>query len=896
MPMSKFSIILFFLLACFPLYGQTGEVTGRLVDAKTQEPLPFANVYINKTTVGTVTNDSGKFVLRKVPFGIAEIVFSFVGYTPVQQRIVVREKNDLKIVPLSPDIQQLSEIEIKSSRDKTWEKQERKFEKIFLGTTIHCKILNPWVINFGNENGVIIANASQPIEIENRNLGYHLFFQLKNFRYSASGYVIVGNVLFKELTTAVATEALAWKKNRERAYYGSAKHLMKSILDRQVSRNGFSLYRERIKGKLPAHNFTLELQTNLAPYDTGSMVIAGATNHEYRISLKEKVEVHYDLGFSEKNYYNDINSPISWIEVKGGTVIVSGDGTILNPTDVAVSGEMADARVSDMLPSDYKPGSIVAIEAPKNISAIRLQEKPYLHTDKPYYYVGDQIWFSAYMKYRAPALMDTLSKVLYVDLMDSSQMIQHRIVKLDSARGEGSISLSTKVKPGNYFLRAYTHWMRNYGVEQFFYKPIKILSPGEKVNLPASEVMPDNQLRIAFDKWEYNKREEVKMIIRLDTTETVDVVSGSYSVSVTDESVSVPIATPTIQTELEIAEPSKGMLPKFLYPIERGISISGIYQDEKGKGKKTKLTLLPETFESIYQVPTLMNGEFSLRDLSFYDTLRFGVQPKEGKIALIAPSVPQLPEKLPILNLPVVPMTEPYVSPSGDTTASIVLKEVVVEQKKEKIKYEGSYAEPDFSIKGDDIETYQNLAAAIAAKIPAYRLISWEMHWYLIWARGEFTRVRAPSEPVLFVDNSQVIGETAGDRLVTINPASIDHIEVKGMIGSNVGANGAGGTIMVFTKRYTEPAFKGLPILKVKGFDHPKVFISPDYNAGASLKEDFRSTLYWNPKVNLSSRRPSLGLTFFTSDRPGTYRVVVEGITIQGKKIHAEARLKVKEE
>jgi hypothetical protein len=895
--MNKFSFIVIGLLRCFSLYGQTGEIAGRLVDAKTHEPLPFANVYINKTTVGTVTNDSGKFVLKKVPLGPTEIVFSFVGYTPVQQRIEVKERNDLKTVSLNPDVQQLSEIEIKSSRDKTWEKQERKFEKIFLGVTANCKILNPWVINFTNENGVIIADASQPIEIENRILGYKLFFQLKNFRYSSTGYVIVGNVLFKELTTTIATEAIAWKKNREHAYYGSTKHLMKSILDHQISKNGFSVFRERIKGKLRSHNFTMEQQNNLTTYDTSSLVMPNSVNLEYRILLKEKMEVHYDNGFSEKNYYTDINSPISWLEVKGGTVIVGSDGTILNPTDVSVSGEMADARVSNMLPSDYRPGSIVRIEVPKNISALRLQEKPYLHTDKPYYYVGDQIWFSAYLKYKAPGLVDTLSKLLYVDLMDSSDVIQSRMVKLDSGRGDGSFNLAKTIKPGNYFLRAYTQWMRNYGIEQFFYKPIKILDLDEKVDLSPTELSLDNQLHVSFDKPEYNKRNEVKMTLSLDTTDISEFVRGSFSVSVTDESLSVPITTTSsIQTELEIPESSKGMLQKFLYPIERGISISGIYQDDKGKGKKTKLMLLPETFESIYQVPTLVNGEFSLKDLIFYDTLRFGVQPKEGKIVLIKSSSPQLPEKSPRLELPVVPMTEPYTSPNGDTTASIVLKEVVVEHKKEKVKYEGAYAEPDFYIKSEAIETYQNLAAAIAAKIPAYKLIYWEMHWYLIWARGEFTRVRGPSEPVVYIDQAQVIEGTAGDRLVLINPATIDHIEVKGMIGSGMGATGASGSIMVFTKRYTEPAFKGLPILKVKGYDRPKVFYAPDYkNTGKSTsKEDFRSTLYWNPKVSLTSRRPSVDLTFFTADRDGTYRIVIEGVTNQGKKIHTEARVKVK--
>src|SRR6185369_720982 len=112
-----------------------------------------------------------------------------------------------------------------------------------------------------------------------------------------------------------------------------------------------------------------------------------------------------------------------------------------------------------------------------------------------------------------------------------------------------------------------------------------------------------------------------------------------------------------------------------------------------------------------------------------------------------------------------------------------------------------------------------------------------------------------------------------------INPAMIDHIEVSKMIGSNLGANGANGLISVFTKRTEDgPPSKGIPIIKVRGFDRGKTFKGPNYEMQVNTnKPDTRSTLYWNPLVNITSAPVPVELSFFTSDHPGRYRVIVEG-------------------
>lgn len=172
----------FLLVVCLIGYAciaaaQTGKLVGHVIDASTQKPLPFANVYVNNTTIGTTTNDKGEFSLQHLPVGTTEIVCSFIGYSPQRIKWVVREAETKPLViQLQPDAQLVSEIRVKASRDKVWEKQLKRFENVFLGNTATCRILNPWVIDLTEDKGRTTAQAAIPVEIENKALGYKLFF------------------------------------------------------------------------------------------------------------------------------------------------------------------------------------------------------------------------------------------------------------------------------------------------------------------------------------------------------------------------------------------------------------------------------------------------------------------------------------------------------------------------------------------------------------------------------------------------------------------------------------------------------------------------------------------------------------------------------------------------
>lgn len=104
-------------------------------------------------------------------------------------------------------------------------------------------------------------------------------------------------------------------------------------------------------------------------------------------------------------------------------------------------------------------------------------EKVYLQFDKPYYAVGDDIWFKAYITLGGRHRLSGLSGVLNVELIDDRDSIkQHIKLPVQSGLTWGDFALSDTLEEGNYRIRAYTNWMRNDGEDYLFEQHITIVN------------------------------------------------------------------------------------------------------------------------------------------------------------------------------------------------------------------------------------------------------------------------------------------------------------------------------------------------------------------------------------------------------------------------------------
>jgi hypothetical protein len=113
-----------------------------------------------------------------------------------------------------------------------------------------------------------------------------------------------------------------------------------------------------------------------------------------------------------------------------------------------------------------------------------LQERIYVHSDKDYYTAGEILWFKVYNMEKASHELLDLSRIAYVDILDKDKkpVFQGKIA-LEKGLGSGSFFIPYTVRSGNYLLRGYTNWMKNFGPEGFFQKPITIINPTKKLGL-----------------------------------------------------------------------------------------------------------------------------------------------------------------------------------------------------------------------------------------------------------------------------------------------------------------------------------------------------------------------------------------------------------------------------
>jgi hypothetical protein len=126
-------------------------------------------------------------------------------------------------------------------------------------------------------------------------------------------------------------------------------------------------------------------------------------------------------------------------------------------------------------------------KALKNYTDTRVEEKVWLHTDKPYYASGEVVWLSAYVNEANSWVLSPLSRILYVELISPESAVMKRLtLQLTNGRSKGDFTLPDTLKAGTYRLRAYTNWQRNFGTETFYDRPLTILS-GSEAEAPSNQ-------------------------------------------------------------------------------------------------------------------------------------------------------------------------------------------------------------------------------------------------------------------------------------------------------------------------------------------------------------------------------------------------------------------------
>jgi len=138
-------------------------------------------------------------------------------------------------------------------------------------------------------------------------------------------------------------------------------------------------------------------------------------------------------------------------------------------------------------------------------------------------------------------------------------------------------------------------------------------------------------------------------------------------------------------------------------------------------------------------------------------------------------------------------------------------------------------------------------------------------------------------DPLILLDGIPVLDP---DKIMSYDPLKIKKLEVVARL-YYYGSMFFGGIINFVTYHGDLPGYELDPYATVIDYDMLQMkreFFSPVYEtqeqAGSRLP-DFRSLLYWSPSVK-TSQEGKQQLVFYTSDLPGTFAAVLQGITTDG--------------
>ncbi|HVV54336.1 MAG TPA: hypothetical protein VHC47_03370 [Mucilaginibacter sp.] len=117
-----------------------------------------------------------------------------------------------------------------------------------------------------------------------------------------------------------------------------------------------------------------------------------------------------------------------------------------------------------------------------------LREKIYLHANKSFYLAGEILWFKVYCTDGSNNNLLDVSKVAMIELLDNSNTpVMQAKVALSRGMGNGSLLLPFTLTSGNYKIRAYTNWMKNFSPDGFFESQVTIVNPLKTPPVPAKQ-------------------------------------------------------------------------------------------------------------------------------------------------------------------------------------------------------------------------------------------------------------------------------------------------------------------------------------------------------------------------------------------------------------------------
>lgn len=115
---------------------------------------------------------------------------------------------------------------------------------------------------------------------------------------------------------------------------------------------------------------------------------------------------------------------------------------------------------------------------PGDSSSEKLNEELFLVTDRDIYISAEEVYIKVLCRDSETHKPSSVSRVAYISLLDHETVPVAQVkVWLDSSSGSGKFTLPETLPTGSYMISACTEWMRNSPPESYAYKLISVINP-----------------------------------------------------------------------------------------------------------------------------------------------------------------------------------------------------------------------------------------------------------------------------------------------------------------------------------------------------------------------------------------------------------------------------------
>jgi len=380
------------LITLFPIltFGQN-RIEGRIIDAKSNKPLVNANIYVNGTTEGCMTNKKGYFILENFT-PPCQIGVSHVNYKPVMLSVTMTNVKDL-IVKMKRRQVRLRQINVNNVNRRYL--NVMKFKDNFLGSDYYgtkAVLKNDKALFFDHDykmvsnkmpkgisfstppgNGRKLVHkkdgdyivykkaintkvkANAPLLIDLPKLGYKIHAELIDFVLETPSInkntkcYFLGYYYFEPYKMKSEREERRFENKRRRAYYNSSMHFCRSLYNNDLKRNGYQLIEKSADKK----------DTKLSLFSTDSIKTTRKNNTLKLYGLKGK---HLFIVYNGKSNGcpRDLTTrklragPQSEIYFASDTCTITANGIIPDNT-IIFGGDISKKKVGALLPENYRP-------------------------------------------------------------------------------------------------------------------------------------------------------------------------------------------------------------------------------------------------------------------------------------------------------------------------------------------------------------------------------------------------------------------------------------------------------------------------------------------------------------------------------------------------------------